>query len=142
MRNWLRGPRGGLIVFLLIAGLVGGGLGWMTAAVLRLEREQQRSRAEAELASNLRLALWRLDGLGQRLGGEYRVLVEQIQQPLGVHDDAAFERLPVAARDGLVEHADVEVVLHVHRHGVEHPSVARHQAPFRRMTVLTVSKTM
>src|SRR5205809_6275944 len=83
MRNWLRGPRGGLILFLLIAGLVGGGLGWMTAAVLRLEREQQESRAEAERESNLRraeaelaaslrraeaehesslrLALWRLD---------------------------------------------------------------------------------
>jgi signal transduction histidine kinase len=61
MRSWLRGPRGGLILFLLITGLVGGGLGWMTAAVLHLEREQQRTRAESELAANLRLAVLRLD---------------------------------------------------------------------------------
>src|SRR5262249_18737744 len=36
------------------AGLVLGGLGWVTAAALRLEQEQQELR-------NLRLALWRLD---------------------------------------------------------------------------------
>ncbi len=61
MKSWLRGPRGGLLVFLLITGLVGGGLGWMTAAVLRLEREQQEARAAAELAGNLRLAILHLD---------------------------------------------------------------------------------
>src|SRR5947209_12598055 len=58
MKSWLRG---GLLVFLLIVGLVGGGLGFMTAAVLRLEREQQEARADAELASNLRLAILHLD---------------------------------------------------------------------------------
>jgi signal transduction histidine kinase len=58
MKSWLRG---GLIVFLLIAGLVGGGLGFMTVAVLRLEREQQEARAQADLASNLRLAILHLD---------------------------------------------------------------------------------
>src|SRR5688572_30210647 len=61
MRSWLRGPGGGLLVFLLITALVGGGLGWMSMVVLRLEQEQQQARAEAEVANNIRLALWRLD---------------------------------------------------------------------------------
>ncbi len=61
MRNWLRGKRGGLLAFLLIAGLVAGGLGWVTAAALRLEHEQLQSRAEVEIQAKLRLALWRLD---------------------------------------------------------------------------------
>ena len=62
MRYWFRGKRGGLILFLVIAGLVLGGLGWVTAAALRLEREQLEARAQAELLRNLHLALWRLDG--------------------------------------------------------------------------------
>jgi signal transduction histidine kinase len=53
----LRGKRGGLAAFLVIAGLVAGGLGWVTQAALRLEREQAQFRAEA----NAWLALWRLD---------------------------------------------------------------------------------
>ena len=61
MRAGLRG--GPLAAFLLIAGLVAGGLGWATAAALRLEREQLQSRADAEVAAKVRLALWRLDGL-------------------------------------------------------------------------------
>jgi len=72
MRSWLRGKRGGLIAFLLIAGLVAGGLGWVTAAALRLEEEQrlarlrleeeqQLARLQAEYNDRLRLALWRLD---------------------------------------------------------------------------------
>lgn len=61
MRSWLRGPHGGLLLFLLVAGLVGGGLGWMTTAVLRLEREQQQARADAELTANLRLVVLHLD---------------------------------------------------------------------------------
>jgi signal transduction histidine kinase len=52
MRSWLRGRRGGLLAFLVVAALVVGGLGWVTAAALRMEQEQQ-----------LRLALWRLDSL-------------------------------------------------------------------------------
>jgi two-component sensor histidine kinase len=61
MRNWLRGKPAGLVGLVLIAGLVAGGLGWATAAALRLEREQLEHRAESERANVLRLALWRLD---------------------------------------------------------------------------------
>ncbi|HEV3260892.1 MAG TPA: HAMP domain-containing sensor histidine kinase [Gemmataceae bacterium] len=72
MRSWFRGKRGGLIAFLLISGLVAGGLGWVTAAALRLEEEQrlarlrleeeqQLARLQAEYNDRLRLALWRLD---------------------------------------------------------------------------------
>jgi signal transduction histidine kinase len=61
MRNWLRGKPAGLIGYVMIAGLLAGGLGWATAAALRLEREQLEQRAESERANLLRLALWRLD---------------------------------------------------------------------------------
>ncbi len=62
MRRLFRGRFGALAVFLLVAGLVAGGLGWVTAAALRLEREQLQARAAAEYAQKLHLALWRLDG--------------------------------------------------------------------------------
>jgi signal transduction histidine kinase len=61
MRYWPRGKWGGLLGFLVIAALVAGGLGWATAAVLRLENEQRTARAEAEQLGQLRLALWQLD---------------------------------------------------------------------------------
>lgn len=61
MRYWLRGKWSGLLGLLVIAGLVGGGLGWVTLAALRLEQEQIDARAEAERSNKLRLALWRLD---------------------------------------------------------------------------------
>src|SRR4051812_5468383 len=61
MKDWMRGKPGGLAAFVVIALLVGGGLGWATVAALELEQQQQASRTEAELASRLRLALWRLD---------------------------------------------------------------------------------
>jgi signal transduction histidine kinase len=57
VKSWLRGKWGGLAAFLVIAGLVAGGLGWVTHAALRLEQEQLEFRAEA----NAWLALWRLD---------------------------------------------------------------------------------
>jgi signal transduction histidine kinase len=59
---WLRGKYGGLLVLVIIAGMVGGGLGWVTLAALRLEREQIEARSEADVSSKTRLALWRLDG--------------------------------------------------------------------------------
>ncbi len=62
MRRIFRGKFGALAVFLLIAGLVAGGLGWVTAAALRLEREQLQGRADAEYTQKLHVALWRLDG--------------------------------------------------------------------------------
>src|SRR5260370_39994975 len=61
MKHWLGGKVGGLAAFVMIAALVAGGLGWATAAALRLEREQLAQRAEAEHAAQLRVALWRLD---------------------------------------------------------------------------------
>ncbi len=63
MKSWFRGKRGGLIAFLMICGLVTGGLGWVTSAALRLEWEHLQARAEAEHYAQLRLALWRLDSV-------------------------------------------------------------------------------
>jgi signal transduction histidine kinase len=62
MTRRLLGPVGGPIVFFLIAALVFGGLGWVTHVALGVERAQRETAASAELASNLRVALWRLDG--------------------------------------------------------------------------------
>jgi signal transduction histidine kinase len=61
MRSWLRGQRGGAAAFVVIAALVAGGLGWVTAAALRLEREQLEARARAEWQARLQLALSLLD---------------------------------------------------------------------------------
>jgi signal transduction histidine kinase len=61
MKDWLRGKPSGLLGFAMIAVLVAGGLGWATAAALRLESEQLAQRAEAERSNLLRVALWRLD---------------------------------------------------------------------------------
>jgi signal transduction histidine kinase len=61
MRRWLRGLRGGAAAFVAIAALVAGGLGWVTAAALRLEREQLEARAAAERQAQLQLALSLLD---------------------------------------------------------------------------------
>jgi two-component sensor histidine kinase len=85
MTCWLRDKYRGLGVFLLVAGLVIGGLGWVTAAVLRLEADQWLAQAQALQAeklhaqkqqrelenrsrqkkheANVRLALWQLDSL-------------------------------------------------------------------------------
>ena len=49
--------------FAVVAALVAGGLGWATAAALRLEREQLEQRAEAEhAAQTAHLELRRLYG--------------------------------------------------------------------------------
>lgn len=61
MKYWLRGKRGGLIAFLMISTLVIGGLGWVTAAALQLEQDQLEARAQDQLNTKLREALWRLD---------------------------------------------------------------------------------
>jgi signal transduction histidine kinase len=63
MSYWFRGKKGALIAFLVILILVAGGMGWITAAALRLEHEQLEARLRAEQEDQLRLALWRLDGL-------------------------------------------------------------------------------
>jgi signal transduction histidine kinase len=61
MRRIFRGKLGGAAVFLLVAGLVAGGLGGVTVAALHLEREQLQARADAEQTQRLHVALWRLD---------------------------------------------------------------------------------
>jgi signal transduction histidine kinase len=60
-RGTLGGKRAALLAFLGIAGLMVGGLAWVTRAALKLEEEQSAARAQAELSDKLRLALWRLD---------------------------------------------------------------------------------
>ena len=62
MRHFFRGRMGSCAVFLLVAVLVVGGLGWVTYAALEVEREQFRARADADLTQKLHVALWRLDG--------------------------------------------------------------------------------
>jgi signal transduction histidine kinase len=61
MKALFYGKFGGVIAFTAICALVAGGLGWATAAAIRLEGEQLREHAEAENAERMRLALWRLD---------------------------------------------------------------------------------
>src|SRR4051812_17178868 len=61
MKPWPGGKPGGLLAFAAIASLVAGGLGWATAAALRLEHEQWAERGEAAREIRLRLALWKLD---------------------------------------------------------------------------------
>jgi signal transduction histidine kinase len=61
MTHWLLRKRYGLLAFLVIAALVAGGLGWASAAALRLEREQLEAREHVDCDGQLRLALWRLD---------------------------------------------------------------------------------
>lgn len=61
MNNGLRGKPAGLLGFMAVAALVAGGLGWATAAALRLESEQLAQRGEFDRANQLRVALWRLD---------------------------------------------------------------------------------
>lgn len=75
MKLWLQGKRGWVIGFALIAALVTGGLAWVTAAALRLEREQSESRAQAELYGKMRLALWRLDSR------VFPVLAKEVSRP-------------------------------------------------------------
>lgn len=61
MKEWIRGKFGSAAAFLAICGLVAGGLGWATAAALRLEDEQLAEHARAVREEQIRLALWRLD---------------------------------------------------------------------------------
>src|SRR5260370_425355 len=58
MNRWLQR----LFVFLFIAILIVGGLGWATAETLRIEREHREARVLEQRTAQLREALWRLDG--------------------------------------------------------------------------------
>ena len=57
MKALFYGKFGGVIAFTAICALVAGGLGWATAAAIRLEGEQLTEHAEAENAERMRLAL-------------------------------------------------------------------------------------
>jgi signal transduction histidine kinase len=61
MKSWLRGRVTAFIGFLAVFALVTGGLGWVTAAVLRLEQEQIDARDKERHLDELRPALWQLD---------------------------------------------------------------------------------
>ncbi len=63
MTRWLRGKQGGVLAFLVVAGLVLSGLGWLTVAAVGLENEGQLAQAQARQVEKMRLALWRLDSL-------------------------------------------------------------------------------
>ncbi len=72
MTRRLLGPIGGPILFFLVTISVFGVLGWVTHSALRVEQAQREAAARAELGSNLRVALWRLDGrMLPALGVEY-----------------------------------------------------------------------
>ena len=59
MSRWLQR----FTVFVLIAGLIVGGLGWATAAALRMEENHRRAEAQKERADKMRHAMLRLDSL-------------------------------------------------------------------------------
>jgi hypothetical protein len=72
MMRRLLGPVGGPIVFFLVTVSIFGVLGWVTHSALGVEQAQREAAARAELGSNLRVALWRLDGrMLPALGVEY-----------------------------------------------------------------------
>ncbi len=62
MPRRLLGTFGRCLLFLLVSGLVIGGLGWVTYASLGVEAAQRVAAADADRAGKERLALWRLDG--------------------------------------------------------------------------------
>jgi signal transduction histidine kinase len=61
MNRSLRGRALALAAFTMIAALVIGGLGWVTAETLRLEEAQFQADSERDLAEQIGRALWRLD---------------------------------------------------------------------------------
>jgi signal transduction histidine kinase len=83
MRNWLRGKRRGLISFVIICGLLAGGLGWATSAALRLEGEQHEARLQAEQADRLRVRQRELEQ------GRQALLRERAQQEAQLQDEFA-----------------------------------------------------
>lgn len=96
MKSWLQDKRGGTVAFLAIAALVAGGLGWVTAAALRLEQEQRAAALRADHDDKLRLALWRLDGrvapvLAREDSRPYNHFSAVFAPPLALkHDGAAW----------------------------------------------------
>src|SRR5262245_4285640 len=61
MKSWLRGRVTAIFGFLIVSGLVLGGLGWVTTEALRLEQEQIDAHEKERHLDLLRPALWQLD---------------------------------------------------------------------------------
>jgi signal transduction histidine kinase len=104
MKNWLCGKRRGLVTFVLIAGLVAGGLGWATSAALHLEVEQHEARRAAEHADRLRARQREHDQGQQALRRERAQEESQIQNEFAAKLRLALWRLdsriaPVLARE-------------------------------------------
>jgi signal transduction histidine kinase len=104
MRNWLRGKRRGLISFVIICGLVAGGLGWATSAALRLEGEQHEARVQAERDERLRLRQREQEQTRQALLRERAQEEAQAQDKFAARLRLALWRLdsriaPVLARE-------------------------------------------
>lgn len=91
MNYWFGGKWGGAVAFLAIAALVVGGLGWVTADALRLEREQLETRAKEAVNAQVREALWRLDSR------VWPVLAKEDSRPY--NDYSAFYSPSVALRN-------------------------------------------
>ncbi len=104
MSNWLRGKRRGLAGFLVITGLVAGGLGWVTSAALRLEQEQHDARLESQRAERLRVRQREQDQARQARRREQEQQEAQAQAEFAANLRLALWRLdsriaPVLARE-------------------------------------------
>ncbi len=104
MTRWLRGKRGCLAAFIVIAILVLGGLARVTQVAIdveqgqrlarwRLEREREQARAQEDMRARLRVALWRLDS---RVSP---ILAAEAGRPYG-HYSALYSAGPVVHADG------------------------------------------
>src|SRR5512145_2371201 len=76
--------------------------------------------------------------------GLQRAFGKERQEPFGIGDDTALHPIPLGTWQHTVERADVEVILHVNRHGVDDAGAcgSAHCAPFRIRTVLIVFAMM
>src|SRR5205085_1564504 len=93
----LCGPWGGACTFALVAALVIGGLGWVTAAALKVEAAQRESAAQAAQSDGLRVALWRLDA--------------SLFTPLGLEDARPYQHYaPVYAPFNFAEAGEAAAV--------------------------------
>src|SRR5580692_8029031 len=113
MTRRLLGPVGGPILFILVAVAVFGVLGWVTHSALRVEQAQREAAARAELGSNLRVALWRLDGrMLPALGVEYSRPFYQYgpADPLNEYGFAATPLLTTDLPDWMKLHFQLDAV--------------------------------
>ncbi|MBX9626043.1 MAG: hypothetical protein K2X82_19760, partial [Gemmataceae bacterium] len=115
MTRRLLGPAGGAVIFLAVAGLVFAGLGWVTVAALRVERERGEAAAVADRGHDLRAALWRLDArLLQALGVEdarpfhHYTRHEPGAEAVGAYGPASAPLLAAELPDWMLLHAEFD----------------------------------